>query len=385
MSNIGKTLGYNQQDQVFMAQAIQLARRGLYTTQPNPRVGCVIVNNGELVGSGWHEKAGSDHAEIVALRAAGVSAHGATCYVTLEPCCHQGRTGPCDQALIAAGIKRVVIAMEDPNPQVFGQGVVQLKAAGIDVELGLLRAQALELNKGFVSRMQRQRPYVYCKLAMSLDGRTAMASGDSQWITSPAARLDVQRLRAQCSAIITGCGTVLVDEPGMQVRWRELADAGELSAPLSDYSQPLRVVLDSNLKTSPQAKVYGPPGATMVVTASKAAERYLAYENRGISVEVCADEAGRVDLAKMLNYLAQRQINEVLLEAEPTLCGAFLKANLVDELVIYMAPKLMGSTARPLFDLPFDEMAQALSLTIKEVRAVGDDWRITATPSKTDV
>ena len=281
-------------------------------------------------------------------------------------------------------MRRVVIAMEDPNPQVFGQGMAQLKAAGIDVELGLLRELALELNKGFVSRMQRQRPYVYCKLAMSLDGRTAMASGESQWITSAPARLDVQRLRGQCGAIVTGCGTVLSDEPAMQVRWSELADAGELKAPVSEYSQPLRVVLDSQLKTSPQAKVYGPPGASMVITASKAAERYLAYENRGIAVEVCADETECVDLKKTLNYLAQRQINEVLIEAGPTLCGAFLKADLVDELVIYMAPKLMGSTARPLFDLPLNTMAEALQLKIKQVRSVGDDWRITATPVKTD-
>ncbi len=367
-----------------MAQAISLARRGLYSTLPNPRVGCVIVNNGDLVGSGWHQKAGGDHAEIVALKAAGERARGATCYVTLEPCCHQGRTGPCDRALIEAGVKRVVIAMEDPNPQVLGQGMAQLKAAGMDVELGLLREQALELNKGFVSRMQRQRPYVYCKLAMSLDGRTAMASGESQWITSAPARLDVQRLRGQCGAIVTGCGTVLSDEPAMQVRWSELADVGELNAPASEYSQPLRVVLDSQLKTSPQARIYEPPGASMAITASKAAERYLAYESRGIAVEVCADETERVDLEKMLNYLAQRQTNEVLIEAGATLSGAFLQAGLIDELIIYMAPKLMGSTARPLFDLPLKAMAQALQLEIKEVRPIGDDWRITATSVKTE-
>lgn len=378
---------YNREDHCFMAQAMQLAQQGLYTTQPNPRVGCVIVNDGVVVGSGWHEKAGADHAEVMALKAAAGHALGATCYVTLEPCCHQGRTGPCDRALIEAGVKRIVIAMEDPNPQVFGQGIAQLKAAGIDVQLGLMREQALQLNKGFVSRMQRQRPYVVCKLAMSLDGRTAMASGESKWITSSAARLDVQRLRAQCGAIVTGCGTVLSDEPTLQVRWRELDEAGELCSPLSDYSQPLRVVLDSNLTTSPQATVYGPPGATMVVTASKATGHYLAFENRGIAVEVCGQksggESGRVDLDKMLAYLAQRQINEVLLEAGPTLCGAFLKANLVDELIIYMAPKLMGSTAQPLVDLPLLNMADALELKIKEVRAVGEDWRITATP-KTD-
>lgn len=361
-----------------MAQAIALARRGLYTTQPNPRVGCVIVNAGVVVGSGWHKKAGGDHAEIVALNAAGDSARGGTCYVTLEPCCHQGRTGPCDKALVAAGIKRIVIAMEDPNPQVFGQGIAQLKTAGIAVEMGLLRDQALQLNKGFVSRMQRQRPYVYCKLAMSLDGRTAMASGESQWITSAAARLDVQRLRAQCDAIVTGCGTVLEDEPAMQVRWRELDEVNELHLSLADHSQPLRVVLDSNLRTSPQARVYGPPGVSMVVTASKAAERYLAFENRGIAVEVCADESGLVDLNKMLAYLAQRQINDVLVEAGPTLCSAFLQANLIDELIVYTAPKLMGSNARPLFDLPLESMAQAVDLEISDVRAVGGDLRITA-------
>jgi len=373
-------LNYNSEDHRFMAQAIELAQRGLYTTLPNPRVGCVIVNDGSVVGSGWHEKAGGDHAEIAALKSAADRARGATCYVTLEPCCHQGRTGPCVAALIKAGVKRVVIAMEDPNPQVFGQGMAQLKAVGIDVELGLLRDQAMQLNKGFVSRMQRQRPYVYCKLAMSLDGRTAMESGESRWITSRAARLDVQRLRAHCGAVVTGCGTVLADEPTMQVRWRELDEVDELHLPVAEHSQPLRVVLDSDLKTSPQATVYGPPGATMVVTASKAAERYLVFENRGIAVEVCANDSGRIDLGKMLAYLGQRQINEVLVEAGPTLCGAFLQENLIDELIVYMAPKLMGSNARPLFDLPLASMDELVELKINEVRAVGDDWRITAIP-----
>lgn len=363
-----------------MAEAIKLGRRGCYTTQPNPRVGCVIVNKGMLVGSGWHKKAGEDHAEIAALKSAGAEARGATCYVTLEPCCHHGRTGPCDQALIAAGVRRVVIAMEDPNPQVFGEGISRLKSAGIDVELGLLREQALALNRGFVSRMQRQRPYVTGKLAMSLDGRTAMANGESQWITSAAARLDVQRLRGQSGAIITGCGTVLADQPLMQVRWRELDEVGELRLPVSEYSQPLRVVLDSQLKTSPQSRVYGAPGPAMVVTAEQRPEKYLAYENRGIAVEVCSDAKNQVDLAKTLQYLAQRQINDVLLEAGPTLCGAFLKANLLDELIVYMAPKLMGSKAKPLFDLPLEAMAESRQLVIKEICPVGGDWRIRALP-----
>lgn len=373
-------MSYTSEDYRFMAQAIALAERGLYTTQPNPRVGCVIVNHDDVVGTGWHQKAGGDHAEIIALKMAGDHARGATCYVTLEPCCHQGRTGPCDKALIAAGVKRVVIATEDPNPQVFGQGVAKLKTTGIDVDLGLLREQAMRLNKGFILRMQHQRPYVYCKLAMSLDGRTAMGSGESQWITSKAARLDVQRLRGQCGAIITGCGTVIKDEPSMQVRWSELEAADELSLPLAEHGQPLRVVMDSELKTEPHAQIYGPPGASMVITASQSAERYLTFESRGIAVEVCANESGRVDVNKTLTYLGQRQINEVLLEAGPTLCGAFLKANLVDELIVYMAPKLMGSNARPLFELPLDGMADSIGLSINDIRAVGDDWRISAKP-----
>ena len=371
---------FSDDDHHWMALALKLAERGRYSTHPNPRVGCVVVKDGQLIGSGWHQLAGNDHAEVLALKEAGESSQGATCYVTLEPCCHRGRTGPCDQVIIAAGIRRVVIAMEDPNPQVFGEGIAHLQTAGIDVAVGLMREQAMALNKGFISRMQRRRPYVRCKLAMSIDGRTAMASGESQWITSPPARLDVQRLRAQSSAIVTGCGTVLNDEPSLQVRWSELAESEELALLLSDYSQPMRVVLDSQLKTSPEAKVYGPPGVTMVITAESSTDKYLEYENRGIGVEVCAKQDGRVDLVSMLSYLAQRQVNDVLLEAGPTLCGAFLKEKLVDELIIYMAPKLLGSSAKPLFELPFETMAESLVVDIKDVTAIGSDWRITAVP-----
>lgn len=363
-----------------MAEAIQLAWRGRFSAHPNPRVGCVIVKDGVIVGRGWHRQTGTDHAEIVALKQAGAAARDATCYVTLEPCCHQGLTGPCHQALIAAGIKRVVVAMEDPNPRVLGNGLAALAAAGVDVAVGLMREQAQALNKGFVSRMQRRRPYVRCKMAMSLDGRTAMASGESQWITAPAARLDVQRWRGQSGAIVTGCGTVLADAPSLQVRWPELEAAAELSLPAGEHAQPLRVVLDSRLLTSPLAKVYSDAGSSMVITASSAGERLLAFENRGIGVTVLANGSGRVDLGAALDYLAQRQINDVLIEAGPRLAGAFLQQRLVDELILYVAPKLMGSLARPLFELTLDAMSESIALDIRDIVAVGNDWRIIASP-----
>ncbi len=372
-------MNFDTQDYCYMAEALKLAEKGRYSTHPNPRVGCLIVNDNAVVGRGWHKQAGGPHAEIEALNEAGDQANGATCYVTLEPCCHYGRTGPCVKALIEMGIKRVVIAMEDPNPQVFGEGIAQLTSAGVQVQVGLMREQSQNLNKGFISRMQRKRPYVRCKLAMSIDGRTAMASGESQWITGPEARADVQRLRGQSDAIITGCGTVLTDEPSMQVRWQELEAAGDLELPLEKHDQPMRVVFDSQLKVSPRAKIFSPPGVTLVVTSETSSDRYIAYENRGISVEAFPAKKG-VDIQGVLTYLSQRQINEVLLEAGSTLSGAFLQAQMVDEVVIYMASTLMGSSAKPLFELPIDTMGKAVSLEIQEITAVGQDWRISAYP-----
>ena len=362
---------FSADDHRFMARALRLAERGLYTTDPNPRVGCVVVRDGTVVGEGWHERAGSPHAEVHALQQAGNAAAGATAYVTLEPCSHQGRTPPCADALIASGVSRAVVAMQDPNPLVAGQGLQALRDAGIEVADGLLEQDAGMLNPGFVMRMRRGRPWVRCKLAMSLDGRTAMASGESQWITGPAAREDVHRLRARSSAVMTGIGTVLADDPSLTAR---LAghDAGTLL-------QPLRVVLDSDLRLPPAARLLQQPGETLVVTGLEDATREAALARPGVSVVTLPMQDGRPDPAGVLQYLARLEVNEVHLEAGATLSGAMLDAGLVDELVIYMAPHLMGDAARGLFRLPgLERMAQRIQLQVRDIRAVGDDWRITA-------
>jgi len=365
----------DRDDRAYMARALQLAARGMDTTRPNPRVGCVIVRDGEVVGEGWHQQAGGPHAEVHALYAAGEQARGATAYVTLEPCCHHGRTPPCSEALIEAGVARVVVAMEDPNPQVAGQGLAQLAAAGIATRSGLLQAQAEALNPGFISRMRRGRPWVRSKLAMSLDGRTAMASGESKWITGEAARTDVQRLRARSCAILTGAGTVLADDPSLTVRVEGLPD--EL--------QPLRVVLDPYLSTPPTARMLGLPGRTLILTTSQEdaemAALMKALVNAGADVVCLEGKGDALDLHAVMDYLAELQVNEVLLETGATLSGAMLSQGLIDEMIIYMAPHLMGDQARGLFHLPgLSEMSQRIQLDIMDIRAVGQDWRITAKP-----
>ncbi len=354
-------------DAAYMARALQLAQRGLYTTDPNPRVGCVIVRDGHLIGEGWHERAGAAHAEIHALNAAGEKARGATAYVSLEPCCHHGRTPPCTEALIQAGIARVVCAMSDPNPRVAGQGLAALTAAGLRVESGLMQAQAEALNPGFIRRMRRALPYVRAKLAASLDGRTALANGASQWITGEAARADVQALRARSSAILTGIGTVLADDPSLTVR---AFDIGR---------QPLRVVVDGRLRMPATANMLRLPGTTLVVTARDDAAASQRLVEAGAEVLLLPAESGRVDLAALMRHLALRQVNELMVEAGPGLCGALLAAHLVDELVIYYAPHILGSSAQGMFTLPgLTDMQQRLALQIQDVRAVGDDWRMTA-------
>lgn len=355
----------------YMSRALQLARKGLYTTDPNPRVGCVLVKDGGIVGEGWHERAGEPHAEVHALRVAGERARGATAYVTLEPCSHHGRTPPCSEALIEAGVTRVVAAMQDPNPRVAGQGLARLEAAGIVTEAGVLAAESEALNPGFIQRMRSGRPYVRCKLAMSLDGRTALASGESRWITGPAARADVHRLRARSSAILTGSGTLLGDDPSLTARIEGLDGNAVL--------QPLRVVLDTRLVTPPTAKLLGLPGRTLVLTANEDAARRQALEAAGAEVAVLPVRDERLDPDAVLTLLGRREINEVMLEAGPTLAGAMLRAGLVDELVIYMAPQLLGDQARGLFHLPgLDTMGDRVALTIEDIRAVGPDWRIRA-------
>jgi len=359
-------------DRIHMARAIQLAQNGLYTTAPNPRVGCVLVRDGEVVGEGWHERAGGPHAEVNALAQAGDKANSATAYVSLEPCCHHGRTPPCSEALIKAGVSRVVMAMQDPNPEVAGKGKAQLEAAGIEVSCDLMQAQAEDLNPGFNQRMRIGRPWVRCKMAMSVDGRTAMASGESQWITSSAARHQVHRLRARSSAIITGIGTVLADNPSLNVRLDE-------QVPDGGWLQPVRVILDPNLNTPVEARLLHQAGRSIIVTAVSDKERQQALEQVGAEVIHLPAPGGRIDLPELLTYLANEQMNEILLETGATLSGAMLRAGLVDELMIYMAPHLMGDTARGLFNLPgLDRMDQRIDLDIKDIRAVGPDWCITA-------
>lgn len=365
-------MSFSPDDCRYMARALQLARRGLYTTHPNPRVGCVIVSHGEIVGEGWHERVGEPHAEVHALKAAGEAAQGADVYVTLEPCSHHGRTPPCADALLQAGVKRVVAAMTDPNPLVAGNGLRRLQQAGVSTSAGLLETAARELNPGFISRMERQRPYVRLKMAMSLDGRTAMASGESVWITGDAARRDVQLLRAQAGAVLTGVGTVLADDPSMNVRLsaQALGIDGEVR-------QPVRVTLDSALRFPADAKMLGLPGQNLIYTCSTDQEKIDRLEQRGATIRQFA--ADKLVLANVMSALVEDGITEVHAEAGATLAGALVEQGLVDELVIYMAPHLMGSSARALFNLPhIARMQERMSLEIRDIRAVGQDWRIIA-------
>ncbi|MEX1032404.1 MAG: bifunctional diaminohydroxyphosphoribosylaminopyrimidine deaminase/5-amino-6-(5-phosphoribosylamino)uracil reductase RibD [Cellvibrionaceae bacterium] len=365
-------------DYRHMAAALGLARRGLYTARPNPMVGCVLVREGRVIGEGWHQRAGENHAEINALAAArerGENPAGATAYVSLEPCCFQGKTGPCTRALIEAGIGKVVFGMEDPNPKVSGTGNRQLREAGVEVLGPVLESEARLINPGFNKRMSACLPWVRIKLAMSLDGRTAMASGESKWITGPAARTDVQRLRARSCAVISGIETVLRDDPSLNVRAEELnlPDAEAIA-----QQQPLRVILDSTGRLPASARVLAVPGNVIVVNGSPLAEP-LKNTTAAVTHINLGNGEQRVDLRKLLRFLAEQQCNEVLVETGATLAGQFLQHGLVDELIIYMAPKLLGSSARPLFDMPLETMAAQLGLRIADIRAVGQDWRITAT------
>ena len=366
-------------DDRYMARAIRLARRGLYTTRPNPRVGCVLVRDGQIIGEGFHRKAGEPHAEPLAIQAAGGAARGATAYVTLEPCCHQGRTPPCTKALIRAGISRVVAAMQDPNPKVAGKGLAALELAGIRVASGCQETQAAILNPGFIKRMRTGRPYVRCKLAMSLDGRTAMADGESRWITGSAARTDVHRLRARSDAIVTGLGTVIADDPSLNVRLEagQLWDAGDQDA----VPVPLRVVLDPRLEMPPDAVMTRLRGNTLIVCCEPRADSRKLLEQAGMEVVELPGEGERISLNALLDFLGQRQVNELLIESGPTLAGAAVGARLVDELVIYAAPHLMGDGARGLLNLPgLARMEDRIALEILDLRMVGRDIRLTLKP-----
>ncbi|AOV18430.1 riboflavin biosynthesis protein RibD [Acidihalobacter aeolianus] len=361
-----------------MARALQLARRGLYTTHPNPRVGCVLVRDGKIVGEGFHARAGEAHAEIRALQAAGKQARGVTAYVTLEPCNHHGRTPPCTEALIDAGVARVVAAMRDPNPLVAGGGLAALSAAGIEVASGLLEGSAQALNPGFISRMTYGVPWVRVKSAMSLDACTALASGESRWVTGAAARRDVQRWRARADAILTGIDTVIADDPSLNVRL-DAADLGIEGA----VAQPLRVVLDSRLRISPEARLFRLPGKVLVIAAEGrvGAAARAALEARGAEIAtVPAAKSGRgLNLAEVLRLLGRRGINEVHVETGATLAGALIREGLVDELVIFVASHLLGGGARGVFLLPaIETMGERTHLEITQTRRVGDDWRLIA-------
>ncbi|MBD8577401.1 bifunctional diaminohydroxyphosphoribosylaminopyrimidine deaminase/5-amino-6-(5-phosphoribosylamino)uracil reductase RibD [Pseudomonas syringae] len=365
-------------DAHYMARALELARQGLYSTHPNPRVGCVIVRDGQVVGEGWHVRAGEPHAEVHALRQAGEQARGATAYVTLEPCSHHGRTPPCADALVNAAVGRVVAAMQDPNPQVAGRGLQRLQGAGIAVHSGVLESEARALNPGFIKRMETGLPYVRVKLAMSLDGRTAMASGESQWITGPDARAAVQRLRAQSSVVLTGADTVLIDNARLTVRADELRLAPDVTA-LATARMPLRVLIDGRLRVPLTASFFTAGPALVAACATDAS--VPEYREQGHQLLNLPGSGGHVDLQRLLVELGARGANEVLVEAGSRLAGAFARLGLVDEFQIFIAGKFLGSSARPLLDLPLVQMSEALELNITDIRAIGNDWRVIAHPA----
>jgi len=354
-------------DFLHMARAVQLAKRGMYTAHPNPRVGCVIVKDDQLISEGWHRKTGEPHAEAIALSSAGAHAAGATAYVTLEPCSHTGRTPPCADALIDAGVKRVVVGMQDPNPEVAGTGIDRLRKAGIEVVVGILETEVRKLNPGFIKRMELGLPYVRVKLASSVDGRTAMASGESKWITGEAARADVQKLRARSSAIVTGAGTILADDPSLTVRTETVT------------RQPLRVIVDQHLSTPPDSKIFSQTGEVMIVTQSENAEASRVLAEAGAEIIQLSVASSGMDFVQLMQLLAERDCNEVLIEAGATLAGGIMESGMVDELVQYIAPQIMGANARGMFVLPsIQSMDDRIELSFEDVRKIGDDLRVTA-------
>jgi diaminohydroxyphosphoribosylaminopyrimidine deaminase / 5-amino-6-(5-phosphoribosylamino)uracil reductase len=355
-------------DRRMMARALELAERGAETTHPNPNVGCVLTRGDQIIAEGWHVRPGGPHGEAAALLAlpAGTDAVGATAYVNLEPCSHFGRTPPCSQALIGARVARVVYSIDDPNPRVAGKGAAALRAAGIKVESGLMAADAEEINVGFLKRMRSGSPFVRVKMGASLDGRVALANGKSQWITGEAARADVQKWRARSSAIVTGFGTVLVDDPQLNVRLPDV------------QRQPTRVILDSKLRTPPSAKILDSSAPTLIFTKTGSAAAEAALVAKGARVErLKNDDAPTVNIAAMLSRLAELDVNEVLVEAGPTLSGAFVQYGMADELLLYMAPKLLGPQARPLFELPLlEDLQRAAHFRIIDQQLVGEDLRL---------
>jgi diaminohydroxyphosphoribosylaminopyrimidine deaminase/5-amino-6-(5-phosphoribosylamino)uracil reductase len=368
---------FSDVDRQMMAAALQLAARGRYSTSPNPRVGCVICRDGKIIAQGWHQRAGDGHAEVNALAQLS-DTRASTVYVTLEPCSHQGRTPPCADTLINAGVSRVVVASEDPNPLVAGRGIARLQQAGIQVDVGLMKVQAEALNVGFMRRMRGGLPWLRLKSASSIDGRTAMASGESQWITGPEARADVQKLRAQSCAILSGIETILHDDAALTVRPQGfLADAPAALTSTEPWRQPLRVIVDSALRTPPTATLFATGGELVIATRVTNIKRHKPLIAAGATIIVIDDDGlGKVSLPAVMKYLAARNCNEVLLEAGAVLAGAALRAGLVDEWFLYMAPCLMGSSGRPLIDWPMTAMSEQQAIDIVDIRAVGKDWRI---------
>ncbi len=357
-------------DQFFMAHALKLAERGRYSTQPNPRVGCVIVKDGKIVGEGFHQTAGEAHAEIIALAQAGALAHGSDVFITLEPCSHQGRTPPCADALIKARPSKVVIAMTDPNPLVSGQGIEKLQTQGISVRSGVCETEARQLNRGFSKRMQTGLPFVTLKLATSLDGRVAMKSGESTWISSEAARKDVHRLRLESCAIVTGINTVLADDPKMTVR---LQPADIASSYFLGARQPVRVVLDSRQRMPQDAAIRQQPGETWQMVSQTANT-----EQQNTRVITLPAPDGRLDLVSVLAYLGEQQINNVLVEAGGTLAAGFVKAGLIDELVVYQSPDIMGASAQAMINLPeILKMSEKIRFEYQDLRKIGRDLKLT--------
>ena len=368
---------FSLQDHQFMQRAIYLAKRGHYTTSPNPRVGCVIVLNGEVVGEGFHEISGQGHAEVHALKQAGAKAKGATAYVTLEPCSHFGLTPPCAEALIKAQVGHVIAAMVDPNPQVSGRGLERLKSAGITTKFGLLEQDARDLNPGFIRLMTTKLPYVRCKLAASLDGKTAMASGESQWITSDHAREDVQRLRAQSCGVICGADSVIFDDAKMTVRWNAL---GELKNSYEEAKvrQPIRIVIDSKNRLTPDLAIFKTASKIILIRTSIENEQTWPHFVEQVVISKAKD-SDQISLKHLLIYLAQQGLNDILIESGAKLAGAFMSENLVDELILYQAPKLIGSEGKSLVDIPaILQLSEAKDLNITDISMVGKDIRITA-------
>ena len=361
----------SDRDHRFIARAVDLAKKGLYTTKPNPRVGCVVVRGDEIVGEGWHERAGESHAEIHALSAAGERAKGSEVFVSLEPCAHTGRTGPCAEALVDAGVKRVVAAMIDPNPQVGGRGIEMLRSAGIAADISEKDCGAGELNAGFRKRMASGRPLVRLKVAATMDGRTAANDGSSQWITGEAARAEAHQLRARSCAVVTGIGTVREDDPRLNARLDE------------DVVQPLRVVLDGNGQLDPSARLFSEPGDVLVITSREDDEGY-GFDAR--TEQVCLQgEDGRVDVAGVLDILAARSCNEVLVEAGAGVAGAFVSRGLVDEIWVYQSPDMLGSGGRGMFVMRgIRSIGDRVRFELKDVSRTGRDLRLIYSPSRED-